>query len=503
MSSTLRRLRTERVLADESALLQIQARLERVQREHGTTQALLAETQRAADELARETHELQDMERQTAARLAEARAALVQECISSLPDDVLRCLFDVAARDNPFTVAAVCARWRRVALELPAIWSYIAVPPPPSSMPGIKSGRRERYLAAQLRRVNILLDRSRSAPLDLSVDWSGWSCKGSAHASCKQLFYALFSQAARWRFATIGLPLELTLTTLDSLKGPTPVLEDLNIYTSSDHDESFVHPRSGYLPYAPRLQKLSLIRVGMGCAASADFPALRGFTCGPSGCSEDQFYQYLRNAADTLDTLTVVYSLTRAPAPGLSLSHLFALHLDHRSSLLASPALKLPSLTTLSLFNLKDVDSLDDLTGRTLSDTLVPFLEAVSPTVHTLYIGYTITEQCLSIVSHLRNITTLRFYPDADNFAAPALARITNDDPTVWPKLTRLANLRYDENDPGVQEALFQLISARNRIGSVGASEQDAARPSRLFGIDFEDGAPEWLVAEINRLLKL
>ncbi|EJD35604.1 hypothetical protein AURDEDRAFT_130540 [Auricularia subglabra TFB-10046 SS5] len=104
----VRGLRAERVRADEAALSQIKARLEQLAGERAAADALLVEAKRAVEDVARETVQLQDVERKMAAKLELSRAALIQDCISTLPDDVLRCIFSEAV-----------SRWQTATFRLP------------------------------------------------------------------------------------------------------------------------------------------------------------------------------------------------------------------------------------------------------------------------------------------------------------------------------------------------------------------------------------------------
>ncbi|EJD36793.1 hypothetical protein AURDEDRAFT_174156 [Auricularia subglabra TFB-10046 SS5] len=492
--ASLRHLRTERVHADEAALQQIQAHLERVQREHDDTRA-------RADELAREARELQDMMQQTAARLAEGRAVLVRDCILALPEDVLRCLFEAAIDDDPFAVAAVCARWRRVALAFPAMWSKIHVPLPPVAVGDIESGRCERFAAAQLRRVNTMLERSRSAALDVYIPWSGWQCQGIIQTYSRQLLSAAFSQIARWRVASIGIPRQFGRPTLDFVRGPTPLLVDLNLRVSL-RDGAFDPPQIGYLPYAPRLRKLAISGLGMGCATSSNFPNLSELSLLQKSCTNEHVSLYLRNSADTLVNLSLGLSLTHPPTAKLVLPRLQALHITHAAFPIASPQFVLPSLRTLSLVPFRNPTHPDPVVDLALSDTLVPFLEAVSPTVRFLNLGYPINDDCLSIVARLQNIEQLQSWPSAIDLADPALARLVSNHPPIWPRLARIIGLRCPPGD-GSYDGILRLIAARTSAQRSEAVEQDVARPVKLLQVEFEKGAPEWLVAEVDRLLTL
>ncbi|KZV96439.1 hypothetical protein EXIGLDRAFT_765393 [Exidia glandulosa HHB12029] len=95
-----------------------------------------------------------------------------------MPDDILRCIFEeVAALPDegwetigdgtynddramhPFLLASVCARWRRVALALPGLWTYV----------GISDEESSDDVAQHIARVPLLLSRSKTAPLDIFV----------------------------------------------------------------------------------------------------------------------------------------------------------------------------------------------------------------------------------------------------------------------------------------------------------------------------------------------
>ncbi|EJD33126.1 hypothetical protein AURDEDRAFT_189096 [Auricularia subglabra TFB-10046 SS5] len=490
MASDARRWRAERVKADEAALVEAQARLQ-------ASIAQQADAQRVLDDVTRGVVDLRDLTQSLATRLHESRYALLRQCMASLPDDVLRCIFEATVRDGdpldaqglhtPFTLAAACSRWRVVALASPILWSYISFVP--------KDEHGSVALDAAEARIATLLSRSRAAPLHILVVF--WTATGDPetdeYRAFNRIFQTIGSHASRWKTATIYLPEAEDLSPIDFLKGPTPLLQELGVSMGDPGRESFAGPGTAFLPYTPNLRTLDLIETGVGCSPRSDFSALARLRIGPGACTDEELYDYLRRAP-VLEELSVRIPISHAPQARIDLPALEFLSVGSESQALitqpTSSLLALPKLTVLFLSCVPD-------------DSMASFLDAVSATVRGLYLHQRLTVEHLAVLHRLKNVEELAFIDTPKKTIDKAtLDRLSSSDPPIWPRLTVLRDLAYAE---GLDEHILHLLAARNPpLEPEGtASPSTTALPCRLRELNFNGAAPGWLVQEVARALAL
>lgn len=111
--------------------------------------------------------------------MARTRAAFLRAFLSDIPDDVLAGIFtrvvdlpddewkesgrDAFNRERssmPFVLAAVCSRWRRLALDLSCLWTYISLPTSDATQ-----------ATAHCKRIELSLVRSKRSPMDIFLRW--------------------------------------------------------------------------------------------------------------------------------------------------------------------------------------------------------------------------------------------------------------------------------------------------------------------------------------------
>lgn len=275
------------------------------------------------------------------------------------------------------------------------------------------------------------------------------------------------------------------------LKGPTPKLVSLLVMLYTPAEES------GYLPYAPMLQSLSLTHTGMSCSPFATYPALTYASITPcrSGPPSHSISGFLSRARQTLEKIkisAVVEHSARASEP-LLLPQLRTLVLEHSfappspNTIPAVTLLVTPRLTHLHLGMFCDI-----LPALTIS-----FLEAVSSTVRTLKLFRPLTADGLERLRHLQNVEEVEFGVSVDEGVYTALI---SDVPPIWPRLS-VMDMRRPSKAAG--DALIKLVASRNLSHAQGGASSEPPRPCRLREVILSPDAPRWVSAEVQRLLAL
>ncbi|EJD51404.1 hypothetical protein AURDEDRAFT_159804 [Auricularia subglabra TFB-10046 SS5] len=480
------------------------AQLENLRRERIVADEALARAQKAVYLLAAQQRQLEIQLGAYGEFIHVARAMRIQELLTTFPEDLLRCIFEAVAdlpddswqkfgygrhnheRTNaPFVLAAVCSRWRRVALSCPRLWTYLSLPDPDSV----------EALDLHIVRFELLLLRSFPCSFDILVPQSWECCSSDLHGDFRRCVSTLARHSARWHRVELWLPSGFGRP-LDVLRGPLPLLSQLAITDYStitpDNDDG---PPDDYLPYAPHVKVLDLsldIRISQLCHPG--FPSLQSLTLWhrvPMEC----MLRLLLMCQGTLEHLEVASNsqpLSVSAVP-LAFPSLRSLALHDVPFFADWPQIVLPNVTSLAL----DESAAD-------TETL-PLVIQMSHSVASLTLcGGLPLPVVPDIVQHLANVSHVEFakiVPCDGDFDVPDrfLALLAESVPYIWPKLT---SLRFG---PGVGlshgrgRGLLRFIKKRNSPPHSAVDEP----PSRILHVAFVDAAPAWLVEEVERLLAL
>ncbi|KAH7101142.1 hypothetical protein BKA62DRAFT_704355 [Auriculariales sp. MPI-PUGE-AT-0066] len=147
--------------------------------------------------------------------------------------------YDIVRARAPFQLAAVCHRWRDLALKTSTLWAYFGFPSPLDD--------QEHHLA----RLHVLISRSSHAPIDVLFAhkigaFEAVDGRTDEPAISVQIIDALIGLVFRWRSAQVRMP---SLPFRHNLARDAPLLEQLYMTDRSSTLE---------MPRAPRLVRLGL-----------------------------------------------------------------------------------------------------------------------------------------------------------------------------------------------------------------------------------------------------
>lgn len=495
MSSRLQEARRERIRLDQDALAHTKDCMRDLRRAKDEAQQTLAA-------LAMELEQLERRQASLESSLGEARAAYQRTLWSgALSLDVMSCIFDelcngddalwttfgcgsynVQRARSPFALAAVCSRWRKLALSTSTLWTYIG-------------GRHECVSGADVKHVRLLLLRSKSAPLDVLLRWS--HCKATTYLEHMQAILSAIDSARIRRFE-LWLPAEVPREpTMDIFKAPTPLLTHLCIIGSSSNNWQS-SPRDTFFPLIDKMQYIGLHHTGM--CISQQHPPLDKLTSLTmwSGWTYDQFRTILFKGASTLQQLQI-HSASQWSLPPrfvvmpVSLLALTSLTIDADVPPTALQSLVMPCLRSMTL-------------GCAIAKpSIVPFLERIAEQISSLTISSygtrTAGAACLPVLQTLQHVETLSFdartrndtYSVADDF----FVYLANTTPCIWPKLKRVELPRNGTVKPANGDGIVQLLRARSSSADM-TTDYDPCAIERIT-LKY-NGAPAWLSATVKSL---
>jgi len=147
--------------------------------------------------------------------------------------------YDATLATAAFTLAAVCRRWRAIALEAAVLWTYFAFPHNPTG---------------HALRLSLLHTRSKDAAIDIVFRCgSEFDPDGSKMPARRlefeshEILRVVGGLCARWRHVILDLPESIAWTA--DLSNGVPLLETLSLTEARTMK---------YLPVAPRLRRLYL-----------------------------------------------------------------------------------------------------------------------------------------------------------------------------------------------------------------------------------------------------
>ncbi|EJD52303.1 hypothetical protein AURDEDRAFT_181796 [Auricularia subglabra TFB-10046 SS5] len=408
--------------------------------------------------------------------------------------------FDKMLAIAPFRLAAVCKRWRRIALHHPQLWTYIASPPydcPPFTEEG--------YTA----RAALIITRSKNCGLDIFLSWHNRPMGGSAATINLKLLAMVGEHAHRWRIFELWLPDDFcSKDHLLPLKGTLPLLERLCVIADNTFSDAKKTCTTQCLPYAPRLNEAVFWGPNsFTLNDAAVLPALRALRL--HQLPYKQIWQLLPLVASTLEDLSITLNCSdssgASPPSVISLPRLaaFALYIDDDGVVVPGlHKLRLPAVTALAL------------SCSWIEEPLRPFFETIAPTVIRLTLTgpSALTTDQLTVLKALGNVAHLEFGAIApevtSEYAVPESVFACRDvwvhDP-LWPKLASVVfgpDGKLELADDG--DSILAFI--RWRTIDVGCRSQGADSPGvrRLSHLRFDEAkTPKWLVEGVQSRLSI
>lgn len=517
MAQSVQDVRRRRLLVEKEHVAGVEARCASLQSAYDNAAHAYRAALAVMQELKAELDDVREQHVSAVSRLEVVRATYLRELMARLPDDILRHIFvhalpiqehaDFMLKSPhrfgnfrgytngpalPFALACVCKQWRDVALGLTALWATIYV----------REANPE-----QLARVQLLLERSKAAPLDIVFDVNN-DGPGDIGMS-RMILDALQENIWRWRQvqqahlserSPVG-PDDLTI-----LLRPAPQLLRFHIHmTGAATDGEQLHPDEYSLQITPRIQQLILISPWMlAPKLPYTFPALVSLVWNQPGAHF--LWELLLSTRDTLKDL--VYAPTSEPfdvVPArdvnfpFTMSHLEQLHILtlHGSATPRFNMLKAPCLTTLTVMSTLHVQAMR------------PFFETINPSVKTLILHGDSHAVALETLSTLANVEHLFFAHDHTIFKVTytvfddlfGCLAVPYDTPGatpawVWPKLSTIFLASRGSLQAGTGQNLLQLVRARTL-----PDLDDSSIPRRLTNVELEDTmSPMWLRDEIKRM---
>ncbi|KZW01649.1 hypothetical protein EXIGLDRAFT_829867 [Exidia glandulosa HHB12029] len=434
------------------------------------------------------------------------RSSLQRQQIDTLPLELLREIFLILAMEPddlwteigcgqcnrarsrlPFDLAAVCVRWRQLALAIPPLWSYIGVPAP-SLMP------RGIYYAHWTRTV---LRRSKGSSLDILLTWKDdatWDPRSCA----SRILDALAQHAHRWRRVEFHVPDGyLSAQTASIFRSPTPRLELFALMRRDDGAQPLrwtpSYPR--YLPICPALREFRSDFTDLVLWSSSQQPLQRLVhleICASLPCQV--IWSIIRDAP-LLETLILEFpddgldplDFDDPPGAPVALPHLQELCIYHHAACRMFAA----AGTLLSM------PALECLRTSSSMQALLPILTALGMTVRKLFLLK--CELNLEFLPYLRALPNLRELLVSEGTLYDELINaLTIPDEWVLPRLQSI-HLESVATDPGNGDGLARLV--RSRILPLpDANGQTASALAEVSFVGCKD-IPRWLIAEVNFLL--
>ncbi|EJD41975.1 hypothetical protein AURDEDRAFT_153031 [Auricularia subglabra TFB-10046 SS5] len=494
-------------LSDMDNYNAVLAELEYLRRERVSADEALERAQRSVHDIAARERQLQGQLKAYDDCITASRLQRIQQFLKTFPEDLLRCVFEAVADlpdDNwqavgygsynavrsaaPFTLAAVCSRWRRVALHCPRLWGYVSLPDPESG----------EFLDAHASRIDLLIARSSPCPLDILIGQPWGNCVATAEVHLRYCVEKLSWCSSRWRRVELYLPYGFEAL-LDVLRGPLPLVSHLAIGTISlmSTDEEG-EPPDDYLPFVPCLNELDISAGVRICRLPGPprFPSLRSLAIWDIWSTECVL-ELLSMCQQTLERLVLIADGDTQQNYDIPLSFpcLRSLVLRNETFFAHLPAEQLifKNLTTLALGE------------EAISHDLVPLLLQVAPTVTNLTLQGAFAAASAAaayVLEQLVNVSHLeiaRFTPSEPYFVFPdeLFAVLADTEPCIWPKLASLRIGAGVTLGLGRGNGLLRLLRKRRWP----PSSPEYERVLRIAQVDCADFAPRWLSDEVARVL--
>lgn len=504
-----RAIASDRLAFHESVLSQYEDRGRVLRIARDDARASILRAQRNLEAIEAELHDIQD-------RTAQLRTAILRlRGVQSLPDEVLALIFTDLVRDNSaacawdecfieasiiphamiqYRIAAVCRRWRQMALRTPTVWSFLVIPPVATADDA----------ARLLWHAETMIERSRGTPIEVVIPWQSlnWTLTSFGFADV----LATVGRASRqWRHVSFILSGSVsTRLAYDIFRGPMPILETLAVLqlpydgplslSDSDSDAS-----PHYLPYCPALRRL----IVQGCDV---------VHTGPSG-------PLFSLVALTLSTIELAGDVIWQVLSLLPALEYLDLRIEEQPQGLSagsngSGQLRCPALAELicrsgagDLFsswgtNL-DLPVLSTLELEHFSNDISNLLSRVSASVTTF--AFSSEEDDLAgedavILAALHNVRDLHIgYCETMDDAF--FTQLTDND--FWPKLENITISTDWCFSDAVALTFEAFVRSRSRYASQSSTDGTESTPCRLRSVDFSKSlnVQGWLINNVDFLL--
>ncbi|KAH7105352.1 hypothetical protein BKA62DRAFT_689406 [Auriculariales sp. MPI-PUGE-AT-0066] len=421
--------------------------------------------------------------------------------VSAVPDDILLLLFDLAVQtaplqwldavyereraQAPFALAAVCHRWRALAISTASLWTYFGFP------------SKLHVQEAHLPRLRTLLARSKEAEVDVVCLWSITEAVGVLSFAGMEIMAAIAALAPRWRFAVLDIPRSLITEFRPALSKPWSCLQSLSLE---------LREKISGLPLSPQLAELHLDvkKVEWPDPMNALPSLIRLFLNGDGGRRDGTL---LAAISQQLTELCILNDIIIPPNQPITFPRLQSLTLDDVSHL---EHIRAPTLNTLTLNTAYLLHS---------SPSFAPF---ASVRHLCLYVAF--GEGHLHSLQQLADIEKLSFqvseysrrtWPGVDKYIIEqgsfvALQKLSNSHKPIWPRLERIRLGYSGSTEPDAipePQELIDFVAYRNAAHEGDGTRHvedgsDHTRPARIqdVTVDF-DGATDGLISDLQKAL--
>lgn len=387
------------------------------------------------------------------------------------------------AAKAPFAVAAVCRRWRELALSTSALWTYFGFPP------------ADEIDWRHHQRAELLRLRAGNAPIDVVFGWQSERYAAALNNNAaRSIFDEILSMGSRWKNVVLHVSRGWKIDRL-LLSCQWTFLEQLSLAAQEI---------LSIIPIAPRLRRLWLdcdICLVSDPFVVAGYPSLRVFSL-------------------FCDSIALINGF--CPAFGQQLTELVLI--DDVGSLVEQGTIPMFTFPVLRQLTIDDGRWLHHVDAPTLINLTVTHLYIERATaeilrrfdhVKTLGICGDFNQERLEPLKELSNITTLSFHcplalatglqgaRDYYNIVLGTLRSLAQLEPPIWPQLQCL----YCEPfAPGVRTS-FEAICAGELLEFVAARNTrllDMTSTARIVEViaDYPD-APGWLKEQLRELVAI
>ena len=380
---------------------------------------------------------------------------------NGINDDVLRLIFedftcgepwkwpdavyDQERARGPFLLAAVSRRWRNLALDTAALWSYFGFPGDAVLYP------------KHVERLRVLLEASKNIPVDINVtlgtpyDYEGRMLTQSTRLGAG-ILETLGSLGPRWRNVRFRLPSEATAHLRPALQKLMPNLVSLSAVTGV---------KWNILPLAPRLERLYVewVQFNGGPNMTAprwQYPAMTSFAV----MGESLVLALSTQNFSDLTDVCFMHNMNDLPKSPLQFPQLLSLVLEDPRFM---SFIQAPRLAQLGVNGSRRFDFPQPLPDFPTVESLIIFGEAADDLAKGLW--------ALSSIRTLNFHTPISiqtcFVREPEYSASALFFHSLNEDPRglTWPQLRQI-HFKQPNRDGAIAEchndSLLEFVRKRN-----------------------------------------